>query len=435
MSTRPDRVSLARNHHPPSPFARARDSIYEFDLEASNFPTPSKQDGAHSRPGYRTSTLAGAYRAASRASMEEIIQLSPRRKQEAFAMRSSSSESNPPHGFNDLIRGARREDHQGSLAGRWWEYHEQYHGGLALSDATAHDDYGRASPRRRTSYTNDEERLRRVTGRDSPVFSKAKSGTRASLTAENLQRREYEQHRQTQDLPISQDDDGIGRSLNLPSGWGSRAKRNYDQWKRKSSQNSLSDSQEDVENSRTAGNAPIAATQAEDPSIPEPMRITAAQSGDAQEPQANGKVSRAGQSPIVDQVKTPEPPKLFESKIYDKTPRVTGAWIDTPLTERVADRVTELPDDLTKDDVVPAPAPVDPEPPTQEAQSVERNQPKVEEAHEKSTSNDSPKEQKKPATSKRPQPVVSRPKLPKSGLDTLIEDLRSGREAGLRVGR
>lgn len=512
-----DRVSSARHNHPLSPFARAREPNYEFDLETSNFPTPSKQDGPRSRPNYRTSTLAGAYRAASRASMEEGLHSgSPRQRQEALNMRSPSSESNSPNEYNDTHRrmhterkfgdyvpsdggdpptfGARSSSRASRTSSRFREqdYHQQYHDGLALSDAPTLDGAGHLSPRRRTtSYTRDEQRLRRVTGKDSPVFSKAKVGARASLTADNLQRREYEESRQQP--PVSEDEgefDQFGPSLNLPSAWGSRAKRNHDQWLRKSSQNSFSDSQEGGEHS-TQIEASRAATKAEELSIPDSLRspqrsrlpartalgesTANAYMGDSHEFHLDNKITGLDQnappeegdaipntpvivyknssiskpetarreplqllrklsrtdSPIADQVKTPEPPKLFERKIYDQTPRVTGAWIDTPMTEKVVDKVTELPSDLTKDIVAP-PAPEKLEPPAQQAKPAEAKQAKVEEVremHEKSTTNDSPKEPAKPFTSSQPRPAVTKPKLPKSALETVIEDVNSGKDS------
>lgn len=517
MSTsRPsDRASLARQHHPQSPFARAREPNYDFDLETSNFPTPSKQDGSRSRH-YRTSTLAGAYRAASRASMEESFQLtSPRRMQEPFSKRSPPSESNPPDDYRNIYQRSYRDktvgDYEPSDRGdvpngarsssrashtssrlRDQDYHQQYRDGLALSDGAAFDATSSLSPRRRTSdYTKDEQRLRRVTGKDSPVFSKAKVGARVSLTADNLQRREYEEDRQMS--LVSEDEGEFGPSLNLPSVWGSRAKRNPNQWIRKSSQNSFSDSQEGVEQpvnsidnyqstlkteaspvpislrsprrsglpARTAlgessanvpmsdghdlhqpyGKSPVL-DQNERPGGGDPIPNTPVivyktsafpkSEADKREPLQFLRSLSKAESPVAEQVQTPEQPKLFERKIYDKTPRVTGAWIDTPMTERVADRVTELPNDLTRD-IVPLPSSEKTDGPAQHASLSEQIQSKIDETHEKATTNDSPKEQKMPEQTKssiaqRPRPVVSRPKLPKSALETVIEDVNSGKE-------
>ncbi|RAL15414.1 uncharacterized protein BO97DRAFT_403407 [Aspergillus homomorphus CBS 101889] len=65
------------------------------------------------------------------------------------------------------------------------------------------------------------------------------------------------------------------------------------------------------------------------------------------------KLSRAespGQ-PSLDEFKTPEAQKVTQRpRIYDKTPIVTGAWIDTPMTERV----DKFPEELSRD-IVPSP--------------------------------------------------------------------------------
>jgi hypothetical protein len=126
------------------------------------------------------------------------------------------------------------------------------------------------------------------------------------------------------------------------------------------------------------------------------------------------------ESPKLDSIQTPEPPKLFERKIYDKTPRVTGAWIDTPMTERV----TELPSDLTKD-IVPPPAP-----PKETEASIQQTKPPadVQPKPEEPSLEQSTKQESVPDAQpiKRSRPPVIRPKLPKSGLETVMEDVKSG---------
>ena len=148
----------------------------------------------------------------------------------------------------------------------------------------------------------------------------------------------------------------------------------------------------------------------------------------------------------MEQMQTPEPPKLFERRIYDKTPRVTGAWIDTPMTEKV----TQIPSDLTKD-IIPPPAVKEPTPPVQETKppvevQTKSEQPKPEAPTEgpkyqaprpgvlkesktngvkEPTGAKAPTKDSKPT---KPRPEVHRPKLPKSGLETVMEDVNSGKE-------
>lgn len=519
MSTprKDDRVSLARHHYLHSPFGRAADSNYEFDLDTSHFPTPSKQNGSRPRHSYRTGTLAGAYRAVSRTSMSDDgapmgSTSSPRRTRESVIQRSPLSDaSNPPEELLDVYK---RIEEDGTLADFVpsyddWDAQIGSRPGSRLSRASSrarerdHDagspdghpfsegsfldgsvDHSPRTARRTTDYTRDEQRLRRVTGKDSPVFSKARVGSRAALTADNLQRREelekeLEEHKQ----PVSEDDGERGPSLNLPRTWGSRAARRQD-WLRNVSGSTASESQEKRGEKEEISHAPTSRVRAEDsttsrsvrpsrsaersripvrdalgernanPHVQETQETrTEKTSGlDQNAPPSEGaaipntpivvfknssstgpsttnrdsqellrKLSRT-ESPKLDSVKTPDPPKLFERKIYDKTPRVTGAWIDTPMTERV----TELPSDLTKD-IVPPPAP-----PKEAEESTNETKPPAD-VHPKNegvvpvqiTAKESLPES--PPT-QRPRPPLVRPKLPKSALETVIEDVKSGKE-------
>ncbi|KAJ5541290.1 hypothetical protein N7494_006366 [Penicillium frequentans] len=522
MSTSHDRISLARHNYPQSPFNRAREPNYEFDLDTSNFPTPSKQNGTRARQNYRTSTLAGAYRAASGSSMEEGAfgsYTSPRRTRDPVdALSPYSDRSIPPEELADAYR---RIEEDGSLAeyvaSDGWEaplasrspsqtrdrdYGFARHG-LAISEPSLFSDTGRPSPRRKTTdYTKDELRLRRVTGKDSPVFSKANVGARSQLTADNLQRREEEEY---QSHHISEEEDnGHGPSLNLPAAWGTRATRRQE-WLRKVSQRSVSDperpeerpeerSEERVEENPTDRVIePVTTTRPEDYPVSKPRlsarslerghrtsrnvleeRTANPHVSDVQQSQEKPKentfdlnhnvpgqgdpipntpivvyknstftkpsptkrdsqellrrLSRT-ESPKLEQMQTPDPPKLFQSRIYDKTPRVTGAWIDTPMTEKVA----PIPSDLTKD-IVPPPEP------KQTESSIEKSKPPVVNSapaqpenakSETSTKKEPPKEEKNPTKESKPTKQsrqVFRPKLPKSGLETVIEDVSSGKE-------
>lgn len=521
MSTSHDRISLARHNYPQSPFNCAREPNYEFDLDTSNFPTPSKQHGTRPRQNYRTSTLAGAYRAASGSSMEEGALgsfTSPRRTREPVdALSPYSDRSIPPEELADAYR---RIEEDGSLAeyvaSDGWEaplasrspsqtrdrdYGFARHG-LAISEPSLFSDTGRPSPRRKpTDHTKDEQRLRRVTGKDSPVFSKANVGARSQLTADNLQRREEEEY-QSQHIS-EEEDNGYGPALNLPAAWGTRATRRQE-WLRKVSQRSVSDPElpDEIPEERVDENPkhrviePVSKTRPEDHPVSKPRlsarslerghstsrnvleeRTANPHVPDIQQPQERPKentfdlnynapgqgdpipntpivvyknstftkpsptkrdsqellrrLSRT-ESPKLEQMQTPDPPKLFQSRIYDKTPRVTGAWIDTPMTEKVA----PIPSDLVKD-IVPPPAA-----PKQTELSIDKSKPSVvnsapaqaeiskSETNTKmeSSKNDEPNPTKESKPTKQSRAQVLRPKLPKSGLETVIEDVSSGKE-------
>lgn len=541
-----NQVSLARHNYPQSPFNRAREPNYEFDLDTSNFPTPSKQDGTRPRNSYRTSTLAGAYRAASRASMEENVQMglspSPRQARAPFGALSPNSDTSNPRADTMDMYGRIEEDaamatrlsngwdsQRGSRTASWnsrtsrdREYDEPTNHGLAISEPSIFSDIDRYSPRRRnTDYSKDEQRLRRVTGKDSPVFSRAKVGARAALTADNLSRREEEQAEEleVENQRVSEDDNERYPSLNLPSTWGSRATRR--EWPRNVSQRSASDQSKENDEEQPTKQEPIFQThttqndtstqlrfsprslEREQPRMPtrnalqertfNPPMHDVQDIQDAPEPEPTEKTSKRKfdydqnspdanpipntpivvfkansltrpnypkrdsqdllrrlsrtESPKMEQMQTPEPPKLFERRIYDKTPRVTGAWIDTPMTEKV----TQIPSDLTKD-IIPPPSAKEPAPPVQETKppvevQTRSEDPKPEAPTEapkhqaprpgvlkESKSNGfkeptgpkAPKEEPKPT---KPRPEVHRPKLPKSGLETVMEDVNSGKEA------
>ena len=503
-------MSTRRNsarHSPQSPFTRVRD--YD-DLDAPW--SPPKQNETRSRPTFRTGTLAGAYRATSYASMGDDdapmgSAQSPRYTRQAIETRSPSDASNPPEELLDVYK---RIEDDGTLANyvpsEGWEapVDARLTGRLSRASSTTRrnpglgfrDAFGSPegslleanvaanSPRRRSSdYTRDEQRLKRVTGSHSPVFSKAKVGARAALTADNLQRREAEEQ---EEHVYEECDEGRGPSLNLPSTWGSRAARRQD-WLRNVSGSSNEKKDEQAVPTNVAepekrveeepapkparssprsfersnapirsalgprtSNPPVLGTQApieegttgtdenhqldEGAPIPNTPIVVYKNSTfskpsptkrDSQE--LLRKLSRT-ESPKLDQIQTPELPKLFERKIYDKTPRVTGAWIDTPMTEKV----TELPKDLTKDIVPPsepAPAPTENEMSTQQkdfAVAFAPPEPKL----EKAKSDEGAAKNAPPATepAKQSRPPLNRPKLPKSGLETVIEDVNSGKE-------
>ncbi|KAJ5155546.1 hypothetical protein N7492_008349 [Penicillium capsulatum] len=492
-------ISLARQS--PPAFDRSQD--YDFDFNPP-WTGPSNQNGTRPRSTFRTGTLAGAYRATSYGSMgaddaPQGTMASPRRTRDNT--RSRSDASNPPE---ELLNNYKRIEEDGTLAEYvsmdGWETKaearpasrlsqpssaRERNYGLGLQDRIISPEgslleghIGASSPRRRTGdYTRDEQRLKRVTGGHSPVFSKAKIGARAALTADNLQRREDEiQHEQASD----EGSEGRRHSLNLPSTWGSRAAHRQG-WLR----NVSGGSHETKDDRNTIGNLadpvkpaePEAAARPAYSSRPFERRSGPIQSAlesstnrpmetqDLMDNQANGvqphppaddgapipntpivvfknstfakpsplkrdsqnllrKLSRT-ESPKLDQVKTPDPPKLFERKIYDKTPRVTGAWIDTPMTERVSQPPTNLHEDVAPPPAVPSEKETSTlqEEPSWNTRAVP--EPDRSNAGENAATDAIPE----PQHTQSSRPPLTRPKLPRSALETVIEDVNSGRES------
>ncbi|KAL4868887.1 hypothetical protein BDV12DRAFT_168827 [Aspergillus spectabilis] len=232
------------------------------------------------------------------------------------------------------------------------------------------------SPRRRSSdYDKDEERLKQATSSKSLVFDKATLG--AGTSSEHLQRRESDSY------SVSEDDNGIEPSVNAPSTWGSRAKHN-NSWMKSLTRSHERRSKSAVEEpgdtpsrvsdelslrraQRAAANREVIeerprSSQYELP--PPPLAPTS--------PKVNGEYLTGGRpiahTPITvfpnskftklsptkrdshelikkltrngsptqkaaEATQTPEPATTTR-RVYDKTPVVTGAWIDTPMTQR-----------------------------------------------------------------------------------------------------
>jgi hypothetical protein len=355
--------------------------------------------------------------------------------------------------------------------------------GYSYSDAGFGGELGEYHNHRSRDYTRDEERLRRATGQHSPVFSKAQV-TRESLRTDSWRRRKEAEAEVENN--VSEDDGNLGPSgpsPNLPSGWGYRAGHRQE-WERKFTPPSIAEQLEEKAANRWSDSNTATAYEPSKPprsSVRSPARTGVAARSALEERTANmnkqsaqeglgiketspaiDSVPSGGEhipnSPITiyknssftrpspskrdsrdllrslsraeshkaDQVQTPEPPKLFERQIYDKTPRVTGAWIDTPMTQRVAEKV-ELPEDLTKDIVVPRA--------TQEVKDTTPPKQTVETVSEKAEPNlvqDLAKAQVPDAQpGKTTRPPLPRPHLPKSALETVIEDASSGKDIDL----
>ncbi|KAJ5382789.1 hypothetical protein N7517_000700 [Penicillium concentricum] len=503
-----DKNNRASRDRQPSPFRRAS-KFDHYDIPAK-LPSPPQDDGPHPRHAIRPRSLADAYRDASRHAMittydEEshfVTSPSPRSKRQPINAFSPISQTSPPP--KELEDAYRRIDEDDALADlvRDYDWEPQFTtrsgsrsrlpssrakdtnngrasaNGRPFSDAGFGDDLGDHRARKSRDYTKDEERLKRVTGQRSPVFSRAQAG-RDALTADNLRRRMEDKTEADYRAPEA-DRNGVP-SPNIPTGWGHRAGHRQE-WERKPSQRSISEEEEEEKARRrwspaiteeaqapramrTSPRSPARSTLSARSALEERtanpyMQMTHEDFGETRsgskltspptsggEPIPNSpitvfknssfarpspskrdsrdllrKLSRT-ENPKIDQVQTPEPLKLFENKIYDKTPRVTGAWIDTPMTQRVGDKV-ELPEDLTKDLLPPRTTneSKDIAPPTKPTDVKSKaEEPKPAQTTEKELLPE-------PHPGKQSRPPLQRPHLPKSALETVIEDASSGKD-------
>ncbi|KAG5296730.1 hypothetical protein I7I48_05645 [Histoplasma ohiense] len=322
-----------------------------------------------------------------------------------------------------------------------------------------------------TQHAMDQARLKQVTQRESPVFSKAKVGPKAALSLENLQR-------QNEEEAFRED---VEPSLNVPKTWGLRGRVSKD-WLNKSSRPNgnihvndgtvqstdeglehdidftarslqISDSppvrnnpppRNEIEEFRKKAFTEIQLAESERRVPQEPARrsiegehipnspITIYREMDRERPRHLSKndpqellrtLSRR-ESPSV--ASTPEQTAVDNTPLNVKTPVVTGAWIDTPAQ----DRTVELPQDPSVEINSPS---------TIAAQNQPRNRRLAEAA--KSLSQKSPpkmpppeKQSPEPQQMTRPKPKIKRdppktlkkPKLPRSALEAVIEDAKSG---------
>ncbi|PLB40740.1 uncharacterized protein BDW47DRAFT_100756 [Aspergillus candidus] len=361
---------------------------------------------------------------------------------------------------------------------------------LFLNDADAGflDDGMDESPRRRsTDHSEDKQRLRRATASQSPVLNR--NGIASALTSENLLRREEEdQAALKMEEELEEDYGGVKPSLNLPSNWGTRGRHRSD-WLRNITKRSNSESAPAVERRDTSPPKFNLEVESTSPQAPPPAGIRDA----LREPPSNRynrlpssdlhNKAPAGQeenrtgdpipnTPIMvyknstftkrsptkrdsqdllrklsrnespgqtrNEFLTPEAQKIQapERRIYDKTPVVTGAWIDTPVTERPS---APLPDHLSKG-VVPSPVPSRTEParqptaPVNQMPSTTRSplkkdrETRVEEKRQEQKNLDErPKnEDQKEKVAKQP---LIKPDLPKSALETVMQDFKADKDS------
>lgn len=293
---------------------------------------------------------------------------------------------------------------------------------------------------------SDEQRLRNVTAKGAPVFSRGKGGLGSALTVERLRR-----HNQSRGLVNGDngndgdDNDGFG-----PANWGSHAGNHS--WSRRNGVETVRDEdaggnpgkgverridsilqrrrqQEEREHEQreelernyfeddTASGAednlgrdvPVlqpSSTRQQEPARTDPVSDTPAtiyKNSTFRKPSPRKRdsqdlLSRLKRLESPGHMRTPEPPqKPPESRIYDKTPIVSGAYINTPVTER-APRPSDNP--LTE--------PVKPNEPNESQQQTDS--------------------QVKPynSTRERTKPPLKKPRHPSSALESIIEESKSG---------
>lgn len=387
-----------------------------------------------------------------------------RRRRQRDPIVDMSPVSEPPVPPEELLEAYGRIDDEGSLVDDVdnGDFDEHLDADVEFGSNNSYlGDYaGESSHRRKLGdYTRDEQRLKSVTTRESPVFSKAKMGIKGALTAENLQRRDREfQHLMEDD----NNNDDFEPPVNVPSSW-IRPGNNHRSLSRR---NRIEATRDEEEPGRSA--LPHVEEDKFDSHIP-PQRMSPRSPRHENLERTNGlgnhtvdepknEVGRddpykelfsiqdqkptegipIADTPIVvyknstftkpspkkrdsqdllrrlaraespGQVKTPEPQKPPAPRIYDKTPIVPGAYINTPMPERAA----ELPEHFSKDIVSPT------KPDDEPKDESQRTKPQVDIKPNPKPDVQSRKERTKPP--------LKKPRLPKSGLEAIIEDAKSG---------
>ncbi|EEQ83976.1 uncharacterized protein BDCG_00781 [Blastomyces dermatitidis ER-3] len=324
----------------------------------------------------------------------------------------------------------------------------------------------------------DQARLKRVTQRESPVFSKAKVGLKAALSFENLQRRNEEE-------ALRED---VEPSPNVPKTWGLRGRVSKD-WLNKASRPNGNNHVDEgtaqstdqalehdidftarslqISSSPPVRNNPPARNEIEnfinkpvvenrlggterrapqeqvrfsiegDPIPNSPVTIYRETDRERQrhlsknDPQELLRTLSRRESPSV--ASTPEQTPADTTLLNVKTPVVTGAWIDTPAPDRTAEPPQDPSLEINSPSAVAAPnhprnrrlaatAKRRPEKPPEENPPPEKPPPEPQEDAR-------PKPKTKRASSK----PLKKPKLPRSALEAVIEDAKS-ENPGLLLG-
>ncbi|EEP82565.1 predicted protein [Uncinocarpus reesii 1704] len=473
----------------PSPRAN-RSSHLRNDSFTSRIPTLTPKNGEKSRiPFTNTRTLTGAFKAtagppdASDNSKKTARRYTTEGKERNRSATSPSPRIPSPQGEsrdtnrrNQSTDGLARHENQtefDTLPRREWveqlqnfspspgarhhdmralDYREDaYDSGLSNLDEITDEDLRRRLEQRE----KDEKRLQRVRGGDQPIFSKAKIGSRAALSTENLLRRDEEvQHEEAQEEAI---DEGRNPPLNIPKPWGTRGRATND-WLNRTKRETQNDYMADVEEQQlsldwendafdfTARSLQISdsppvrsASQYQKTYNAEPLNQpafsgAAERSPPKQQEQQTHPSDMAKESPIVvyrnnnyerprvfskedsqdllrrltrkespSLVNTPESKTGTNPPLNPKTPVVTGAWVDTPLPKQPVGPPEEKPK-----------PPIPPQVKDSKTQAVE------------------PVEERKEPTPKKVQPkrnppvILEKPDLPKSALAAVIESVRAG---------
>ncbi|KAH8692633.1 hypothetical protein BGW36DRAFT_274802, partial [Talaromyces proteolyticus] len=304
-----------------------------------------------------------------------------------------------------------------------------------------------------STYKRDEERLKHATTSQSPIFSRAKGGTRA----ENLQRRELEvteMHVQEQEH-----DDGPQPGLNVPRNWGNKSK-SHRQWLSSVTKQNGDLSRDKpprrvIEREITRDNSRSRSPQkrlwpkgsserdiSTGDAIPNTPIVVYRGGGSTDRTQLPRSDSRdllrkLARTESPNQSNTPEPQKPANKPLPDKTPVVIGAWVDTPMTVRPTAGAIE--ENITKE--LDSPSKLGPN----STSTTVSTQHSSSEDHGKNVHIDSrntaagkggsstepfksnlKQENKLDSDSERQaNPERIKPKLPKSALDTVLEDAKS----------
>ncbi|KAL1957921.1 hypothetical protein VTO42DRAFT_5313 [Malbranchea cinnamomea] len=323
-------------------------------------------------------------------------------------------------------------------------------------------------PRKRESrHALDQERLRRVTERGTPVLSKAKVGAKHRASAETL----------PSDNGKEEIEPRIERSLNIPRTWGQRRRRSKEiidrmnrqieedhvteqtvqEWgndmdfttrsltvstsppvrNRTQSQRtnrsppplkvesnpSVPEMQSKMEEERTTSNSasdgnPIPDTPVniyKDPNRDKPRIV---KRGDSQE--LLRKLARTENPSLTN---TPEPKSVDDTISNMKTPVVTGAWIDTPAPERTIDPSEPAPVNDNNTSV------------NKMSDQIIKTEPQnVEGPQNKSEKLSSEEAKPEPRSVRRTQRELEKPKLPKSALEAVLEEVKAGGDQSLILG-
>ncbi|EFW20434.1 hypothetical protein D8B26_003184 [Coccidioides posadasii str. Silveira] len=469
---------------------RNRSSHLRTDSFTSRIPTLSPRNGERSRVTFtKTRTLTGAFEAtAGRSSASDNSKRSPRQytiegNGKKPSVTSPASRASSPR--NEFVETYRRTDDTDNLPEHLNENdldllsrreRDEQMFNCSPSPGVRHRDIGMGNyagntygyepddleqvsdedlRRRSLQRKKDEQRLKRMRGGEQPAFSRARMGSKAALSVDNLTRRDEEIQREEEGVEDGMVDEGRNPPLNIPRTWGTRSRATND-WLNRTKQEVQGDYMADAEelelyhdsendvfdftgqslqisNSPPVRNGPqyqqevqklepigqpvFAARSPPKQQETKPSRSEVENgspaviptSMDYEKPKVLSKEDSQDllrrlvrkESPSI--TNTPETKVVSNTPLNPKTPVVMGAWIDTPLTKRP----NNPPEEASKAALPPREAPpkLEPEP--------------VEEKKEPS-----PKEVRRKRTSLM---KLERPHLPKSALAAVLEEVKSGK--------